>query len=147
MKKYQYLKVKNIAYMTLYHSFENIIDPTWLKSKDLKCETLSVLPSSKKDGLECAYLTVSFKREAFSLSVDSCILYNKDFYSKIEIPKEYLQYVSQYMEILGGGFYVEIHNANGNKFSFDSETGKIINKSSFASISKYLLVLLGLILM
>ena len=121
-----------------------------------------MLPHSKANGLECGYFQLSIKFQGDSLTINSCILFNKDFYSQIEIPKEYYSFIKEYMELAGGSFTIEIHDTHGNTFNFDPEKepddpdeeedqheeegSKDVTpgKSSFISISKFILILIGL---
>lgn len=137
------LSSENYCLYDIYQKIENISEPMSLSAT--KCESLSLLPSSKKNGLECANLKLTISSEV-DVTLNSCIIYNRDFYSKIRIPDEYAKFIEEYMSMSGVNFKIEIENSKGSKFSYDSETGKLINKSSFASISKCLLILFGLIL-
>ena len=109
----------------------------------LKCKDRSLLQSSKDAGLQCGTLNIKVNGKEVPeplKSVNSCILFDYDLFSKIKIPELYL---AQMKEALGNenSFRIEISDSKGRKYVFDS------NRSSFISISKYLLILIGLILL
>lgn len=122
-------------------------DYTKLKASTPNCGKLKILQSSKKNGLSCGYVKVNVDiLEYISFSFDSCILFSNDIFSKIKIPSIVTDFVKTYMKQIGGEFKVELDDKKGHKFVLDSKTGEFRSKSSFVSISKYLFILIGLIL-
>lgn len=109
----------------------------------LKCKDRPLLQSSKDAGLECGTIKVTVNGKEIPdefKSLSSCILFDYDMFSKIKIPKEIISQMKEGMELAGDfSFKVEISDSKGRKFVLDS------NRSSFMSISKYLLILIGLL--
>ena len=112
-------------------------------TKALKCKDRSLLQSSKDAGLECGTVKVTVNGKGIPdefKSLSSCVLFNYDLFSKIKIPKDIISEMKKQIELEGDySFKVEISDSKGRKFVFDS------NRSSFMSISKYLLILIGLL--
>ena len=163
------LKSEEYCLYDIYNVFSNL---DGYIPKSIKCEDLSVLPNSKANGLECGYFQLSAKDEYQSYTINSCILFNKDFYSQIKMPKEYYSFIKDVSSFYS--FTIEIHDAQGNTFNFDSEKepddpdeeeekheeeekdeeedqheeegskDDTPGKSSFISISKFILILIGL---
>ena len=135
----------------LYQKIEDISEkfPDYppLTTQPIKCSEKKLLQSSIDAGLECGSLTITLniKNVPMPINFSSCMVFEYDLFSKIKIPKEFVSSLESIMDMLEGSFVVEITDSKGNSFTFDSETGNY-DKSSFISISKYLLILIGLFL-
>ena len=134
----------------IYELFESMSggdDEPYVKTPSvqaLKCKDRPILQSSKDAGLECGTVKVTINGKGIPdelKSLSSCILFDYEMFSKIKIPKDYISQMKKEMELADGdySFKVEISDSKGRKFVFDS------NRSSFMSISKYLLILIGLL--
>lgn len=113
----------------------------------LKCKDRKLLKTSKDHGLECGTLKININAPMGMVppefnSFSSCILFDYDLYSKIKVPKDLISDLKKQFN-LEDKYYlkIEISDSKGRKFVFDT------NRSSFISISKYLLILIGLILL
>jgi hypothetical protein len=135
----------------LYQKYENISEnyPYFppLTTQSLKCSEKKLLQTSIDAGLECGSLTftLNIKNVPMPIYFSSCMVFEYDLFSNIKIPKEFVSFMESMLEMVDGTFVVEITDSKGNSFTFDSETGNY-DKSSFTSISKYLLILIGLFL-
>ena len=90
-------------------------------TKALKCKDRSLLQSSKDAGLQCGTLNIKVNGKQVPeplKSVNSCILFDYDLFSKIKIPELYL---SRMKEALGNenSFRIEISDSKGRKYVFD----------------------------
>ena len=137
----------------IYQKYENIsnnfpYNPP-LSTQPIKCSEKKLLQTSIDAGLECGSLTltINIKNPPIPVPIylSSCMVFEHDLFSKIKIPKEFLSSMQKMMKYIDGSFVVEITDSKGQSFTFDSETGNY-DKSSFISISKYLLILIGLFL-
>lgn len=137
-------EILNSTNYCLYDIYD-IIEKKDFNPKTINCGSKKLLDSSTKDGLECAYLDIHLEVENETLDVNSCILFDLDLYSRIEIPEQYLAFIKEFTQ--DNSFSLVIQDSTGNKVFFDSKSGKfVVNKSSFISVSKYLLILIGLFL-
>lgn len=120
--------------------------------KPINCEDKILLQSSIDAGFECGYMKIISKKDDIEEIFDtfnSCMLFNKDFYSSIEIPKEVQTIIDLYLELYNSTFSVEFYNGKGKKHSF-SFGNKILkdkfDESCFRPICKYLFFLFCLFL-
>ena len=98
--------------------------------------------------MECGSLTftLNIKDVPMPIYFSSCMVFEFDLFSNIKIPKEFVSFIESMTTFIDASFVVEITDSKGNSFTFDSKTGNY-DKSSFTSISKYLLILIGLFLL
>ena len=135
----------------IYQKYENIsnnfpYNPP-LSTQPIKCSEKKLLQTSIDAGLECGSwtITLNMKKVQVPIYFSSCMVFEYDLFSNIKISKEFVSFMESLLEMVDGTFVVEITDSKGNSFTFDSETGNY-DKSSFTSISKYLLILIGLFL-
>jgi hypothetical protein len=113
------------------------------EQKEYDCTKGQLLQSSKDADIECGTLTAHIKMGAQETNVKTCIIFSYDMFSKITIPSQYSQLITEGIkEKFGGKITVELSDSKGRMVSFDSETGQIVsNNGSILTISKYLFLL------
>ena len=113
------------------------------EQKEYDCKKGQILQSSKDADIECGTLTAHIKMGAQETNVKTCIIFSYDMFSKITIPSQYSQLITEGIkEKFGGKITVELSDSKGRMVSFDSETGQIVsNNGSILTISKYLFLL------
>ena len=118
-----------------------------LTTQPIKCSEKKLLQTSIDAGLECGSLTITLNMKKVQVPIyfSSCMVFEYDLFSNLKIPKEFVSFIESMTTVIDASFVVEITDSKGNSFTFDSETGNY-DKSSFTSISKYLLILIGLFL-
>lgn len=82
------------------------------------CKTGKVLDSSKKAGIECGILEISFQSPGASGILNTCFLYSHDFYSKNTLPKGLEEVIKKELydreDLKIEKFSISVSDGNGN---------------------------------
>ena len=99
----------------LYYTYESV-RKNFQVSHD--CKTGKVLDSSKKAGIECGNVEISFQSPGASGVLNTCFLFSHDFYSKNTLPKGAEEVIKYYLYDEGDlnieKFSISVSDGNGN---------------------------------
>lgn len=135
----------------LYYTYQSFINPS--KKLDFNCEDGVITDTIKKQGFSCGYYGFKIKvKDETTQEFGTCFLFHHEMYDKINEITNFEKLVDELNDIVElitnehVSFDIDIHDGSGYKYTYNSLDKKFVlvsepNRSSFISVSKFLLLL------
>lgn len=135
----------------LYYTYQSFIDPS--KKLNSNCGNGVITDTIKNEGFSCGYYGFKINVQGKTTQeFNTCFLFNHEIYDQINGITNFQKLVDELNEIVElittdqVSFDIDIHDGSGYKYSYNSLEQKFVlvsepNRSSFVSVSKFLLLL------
>ena len=135
----------------LYYTYKSFIDTT----SSFECSNGVLTDTIKAEGFTCGYYQFKLNVQGETArEFNTCFLYHDEIYQKLSGVKEIVEKLNEIVKAVttdAVSFTIDIYDKRGYQYLYDSKTQAFTvvatpNKSSFTSVSKFLLLLSLLLL-